>query len=298
MDHAGSLSSIGNQLRVMGRQVQAAASFEQVRAIWERQAREHPESPDFASGLGAVLNNIATIDLDGHEFEKARATLGQAIEWQRKALEANSRHPVYRNFLFNHLHNMIRAAEGLGRSDLAEQARRELAGLTAGDPGKAALDARLAAVLGGKESPKNDAERIGLAVRASEKSLHAASARLYGEALANDPKLAGDRRAQHAYNAACAAALAGTGHGKDDPPPDEAAKCKLRDQAREWLKAELAAWSKVLDGGTAETRTVVTRVLKHWRADSDLAGIRDDIELAKIPEAERARVQAGLERRR
>ena len=288
VEHAGSLSSIGNQLRAMGRPVQAAASFEQARAIWERQAREHPESPNFASGLGAVLNNIAMIETDGHEFEKARATLGQAIEWQRKAMEANSSHPVYRNFLSNHLHNMVIAAEGLGRGDLAEQARRELAELTAGDPGKAALDARLSAVLAGRESPKNDAERIGLAVRAYEKSLHAASARLYSLALANDPKLAGDRRAQHAYNAACAAALAGTGHGKDDPPPDEAAKAKLRDQAREWLKAELAAWSTLLERGPAQMKAVVSQTLKHWKSDADLAGIRDDVELAKLPEAESA----------
>ncbi len=228
------------------------------------------------------------IETDGHEFEKARATLGQAIEWQRKALEANSSHPVYRNFLSNHLHNMVIAAEGLGRSDLAEQARAELAGLTAGDPGKAGVDARLFAVLAGKESPKSDAERIGLAVRAYEKSLHAASARLYAAALAGDPKLTGDRRAQHAYNAACAAALAGTGHGKDDPPPDETAKAKLRDQCREWLKGELGAWGKFLDGGRAETRSVVTQVLKHWKSDGDLAGVRDDIELAKLPEGERA----------
>ena len=275
----------------MGRPVQAAAAFEQARAIWERQARDHPESPDFASGLGAVLNNIAMIELDGHEFEKARATLGQAIEWQRKAMEANSSHPVYRNFLSNHLHNMIRAAEGLGRADLAGQARGELAGLTAGDPAKAAIDARLSAVLAAKAPLKSDAERIGLAVRAYEKSLYAASARLYTAALASDPKLAGDRQVQHAYNAACAAALAGTGRGKDDPPPDETAKGKLRDQAREWLKAELAAWSKVLERGPAQMKTGVSQTLKHWKADADIAGIRDEIEMAKLPEVERAALQ-------
>ena len=66
------------------------------------------------------------------------------------------------------------------------------------DPAKAALDARLAAVLKGKETPRNDAERIQLAYRAYEKALHASSARLFAEALANDPKLADDRQTQHA----------------------------------------------------------------------------------------------------
>ncbi len=58
------------------------------------------------------------------------------------------------------------------------------------------------------EAPKDNAERLQLAYRAHEKTLYAASARLYAEVLEADPKLAGDRQAQHRYNAACAAALA------------------------------------------------------------------------------------------
>ncbi len=287
-DLASAHSNIGGIKIGTGQLAEALRSLEEARAILERLVRAHPESADFAGELGGTLHNIAAIDLQQRQFDKARAGFMEAITRQRKALEVNPRNPTYRLFLGNHLTGLIQAAQALGRTDLAEGARRELAGLTASDPVKAALDARLSAVLEGRESPKNDAERIQLALRAYEKSLHAASARLFREALANDPKLAGDRQAQHAYNAACAAALAGTGHGKEDTPPDEAAKAKLRGQAREWLKAELAAWSKVLDGGTAETRSVVTQVLKHWKSDADLAGIRDGIEMAKLPETERA----------
>ena len=94
-------------------------------------------------------------------------------------------------------------------------------------------------------------------------------------------------RPSHRYNAACAAALAASGQGKDDPPHDEAAKAKLRNQAREWLNAELAAWAKVLDSGPAELKAKVAPTLQHWKEDTDLVGIRDEKELAKLPEEER-----------
>ena len=123
---------------------------------------------------------------------------------------------------------------------------------------------------------------------ASDSELHASSARLYAEALANDPKLADDRRTQHAYNAACAAALAGSGHGKDDPPPDEAARAKLRGQARDWLRAELSKWAKFHGAGPAEMKAMIAQTLKHWKTDADLACIRDEKQLAKLSEKERA----------
>jgi hypothetical protein len=73
---------------------------------------------------------------------------------------------------------------------------------------------------------------------------------------------------------------------KDDPPND-AARAKLRRQAREWLQAELAAWSRILDSGTPEMKAKITPTLHHWNADPDIAGIRDEKALAKLPEAER-----------
>ena len=77
-----------------------------------------------------------------------------------------------------------------------------------------ALDARLAAIIKGDQQPKDNAERLHLAQRAYDKALHATAARLWAEALAADPKLGDDRQAQHRYNAACAAALAGCGQGQ------------------------------------------------------------------------------------
>jgi serine/threonine-protein kinase len=149
-----------------------------------------------------------------------------------------------------------------------------------------ALDARLPGVLKGDDRPADTAERLAFGQLCSERKLPVASARFYAEALRADPKLADDRRAQHAYNAACAAALAGCGRGKDDPPPDDAARAQLRGQALAWLRGELSAWSRLVDGGPPGARAAIRRVLEHWRADPDLAGVRDGAELAKLPDEE------------
>ena len=87
-----------------------------------------------------------------------------------------------------------------------------------------------------------------------DKKLHGASARLWTEAFQAQPKLTEDMQAQNRYNAACAAALAGCGQGKDDPPLDDAAKARWRKQAIDWLKADLAAWSKILESGPPQAR--------------------------------------------
>jgi serine/threonine-protein kinase len=151
----------------------------------------------------------------------------------------------------------------------------------------AALARRLPAILNGGDSPKDLAERLDLAQMCYNKKLYAASARFWAQALDADPKLSDDRRAQHAYNAACSAALAVAGQGKNETPPDAATKAKLRRQALAWLEAELAAWSRYLKTGPPQNRAVVLRIMQHWRKDSDLAAVRGADALAKLPEAER-----------
>jgi hypothetical protein len=115
----------------------------------------------------------------------------------------------------------------------------------------------------------------------------ATAARFWGEALEANPKLGDNRQAQHRYNTACAAALASAGQGKDDPSPDGAAKAKLRGQALDWLKAELAIWTRLLESGPPQARPAIVQTLRHWQQDTDLASVRDPDGLAKLPESER-----------
>jgi serine/threonine protein kinase/formylglycine-generating enzyme required for sulfatase activity len=101
-----------------------------------------------------------------------------------------------------------------------------------------ALAKRFPALLRGEDKPADNAERLEFAQIAYDQKQFAFAARLRAEALASDPKLADDLT-PHRFNAARAAALAAAGQGKDEPPLDDAAKTRLREQAIDWLKAEL-----------------------------------------------------------
>jgi serine/threonine-protein kinase len=150
----------------------------------------------------------------------------------------------------------------------------------------AALAGRLPALLKGDDRPRDNAERLALAQFCRDTNRHAAAARFWGEAVKSDPRLADDRQAQHRYNASCAAALAATGAGKDEPPLDDAARARLRAQAMEWLQAELAAWVKAFDAAPTQIKAMIAPTLEHWKVDADLAGIRDPEPLSKLAVAD------------
>jgi serine/threonine-protein kinase len=114
----------------------------------------------------------------------------------------------------------------------------------------------------------------------------AAAARLWGEAFAADPTLRADRDAQRLCHAAHAAILAADGKGKDEPPPDDQSRSRLRAQAADWLKAALATWSKALESGSDPDRVRLTRAVQRWKNETDLAGVRDPDALAKLPAPE------------
>ena len=142
---------------------------------------------------------------------------------------------LYRRHLSTELGCLLKACQALGRDDEVEQIERELKEMANARPSNPLLDAKLEAVLKGAESTSDDAERLKLAFRAYEKDLFVASAKCTRR-LSVRPKLAEDRQTQHAYNAACAAALASTGKGNDAAALDNDAKAKLRSQAHDWLE--------------------------------------------------------------
>jgi tetratricopeptide (TPR) repeat protein/serine/threonine protein kinase len=150
-----------------------------------------------------------------------------------------------------------------------------------------ALDEKLPAILEGKEKPADDAERLALARLCLQyKRFYAASSRFYAEVFEAKPELAKDPATGHRYNAACAAALAGCGQGEDAAKLDEKERMNLRQQATDWLQADLAAWTKLFDRDSQRAGTVVVQTLQRWQADADLAGLRDKDSVAKLPEAE------------
>ncbi len=159
----------------------------------------------------------------------------------------------------------------------------------------ASLAARLPVLLKGDDQPRDNAERLSLAQMCYDSKRPAAAVGLWAVAFKTDPRLADDRQAQLGYNAACAASLAAAGTGTGEPPPDAAARAKLRSQALGWLKAEIVLWAKTLDGAPTRMKASIAPTLKHWKIDTELAGIRDPDALAKLPEPERKQWQAFWE---
>ncbi|HEV3448637.1 MAG TPA: serine/threonine-protein kinase [Gemmataceae bacterium] len=152
--------------------------------------------------------------------------------------------------------------------------------------GEAMIFPNTAAFLEGRYQPKDNIEGLALLGVCRFKNLNSVSARLYAEAFAADPQLADDLRAGHRYNAACVAALAGSGEDEPKGKLSEAERTRLRKQARAWLQADLAAWTKKLDSSTASRLTVSNRLM-HWQVDRDLAGIREPSRLELLPPNER-----------
>jgi hypothetical protein len=66
----------------------------------------------------------------------------------------------------------------------------------------------------------------------------------------------------------------------------------LRKQARDWLRLGLAAWAKEVDTGTEADRIQAQMTLAPWRDDPDLAGLRDENALERLPPAEREECRA------
>jgi serine/threonine-protein kinase len=144
----------------------------------------------------------------------------------------------------------------------------------------------LPAFLEGKYQPRDNDERLALLGVCQFTDRTHALACLYADAFAADPRLAEDPGTGHRYNAARAAALAGCGHGTVATGlGDEERRC-WREQARQWLREDLAAWEKTL-GGPAAGRLRAAQTLTRWRADPDLAGLRAPSELAKLSADER-----------
>jgi serine/threonine-protein kinase len=150
---------------------------------------------------------------------------------------------------------------------------------------------QLPAFLQGEYEPLDNDERLAFVGMCQVQRRYRAEAQLYAAALASEPQLSDEHPFPIRYNAARAAALAGCGRGQDAHTLDEAARAQLRDQARQWLRAELASMGRKLehDPGLKEQllRTLVT-----WKTDSDLAGLRERSSLIVLSAGEREQLES------
>jgi serine/threonine-protein kinase len=145
----------------------------------------------------------------------------------------------------------------------------------------------LPAFLDGKYQPQENDERLAFLGACQFTNRTRATAGLYADAFAAAPPLADDLGAGHRYNAARAAALAGCGRGADATGLGEGEQKRWRDQARQWLRAELAARGRALDSDPTAARWGVHEALTRWRQEPDLACVRDPGELNELAADER-----------
>jgi serine/threonine-protein kinase len=133
----------------------------------------------------------------------------------------------------------------------------------------------LPAFLAGTYQPQDNDERLCLLGVCQFTNRTCAAARLYSDAFAAEPQLAADLGAAHRASAARAAALAGSGVGMDGSTLDIAERATWRRQARDWLRADLAACAKLLANKAEASRARGRQLLANWKIDPDLAGLRE-----------------------
>ena len=80
--------------------------------------------------------------------------------------------------------------------------------------------------------------------------------------------------------------------GEAFPPAVEAARARLRQQARELLRAEVAAQAQRLSSASPAEAAAARQVLEGLRGLPVLAGVHDPAALADLPEPERQEWQA------
>jgi superkiller protein 3 len=272
-------TNLGNALAAKGRPDEALAEYRRAIAIEPKDAKAHYNLGVALWAKGRLDEAVAeyrqAIDLDPRDAQ-AHGALGVALLQQgryaaagnatRRALELLPADAPYRQTILRQLQQ----SEGM-----------------------LALDRKLPAILTGEATPANAGEAASLASMCQQpyQKRYAASARLYADAFAAEPKLAADLRQQHRYNAACSAALAAAGQGEDARLLPDKVIFMFRRWALTWLRDDLKAYEGLAVQTNPAVRQAVRQRLLHWQEDSDLAGLREPATLAKLPDTERSECQ-------
>jgi superkiller protein 3 len=263
--------NLGNALRTEKKPDEAIACYLKAIQLEPRFVLAHTNLGIALRGKGKVEEAIAcfhkAIDLDPR-YAQAYGALGETLMQQGQLPEAQK---------YLHLcQALLPAGHSVRRYNarLLQQCEQWLD-----------TDGKLQAFLAGKGAPTDAAAQVQMAALAQQpfNRHYLTAARLYRDAFARQLPLA-DR---HRYNAACAAALAGTGQGKDAAKLNDTDRALWRQHSRDWLRAELARLDKALDRANAQARVEIAQRLQRWQSDPDLAGVRDRGALDTLPEAER-----------
>jgi tetratricopeptide (TPR) repeat protein len=287
LDLANDYLNLGVLQRRVGKPDEAVKFYESALAICQKLSEDKPDFYESEILWNKVLVEIVKADLAAKRNKEADERLRQAVDRHQRFFTVDPTNPTHRRYLADNLEMRITVCGILGDWLGLSELQSRLSELRRSDPENPALDARLAAIIQGNQQPNRENDRVKLAKRADDQALYATAARLWGEVLEANPALKNDGLTQYPYRAARSAVLAACGAGKDHLSRDVSAQAKLRGQAREWLKAKLASLEQTLNSSPTQADPFVANTLEQWLRDPDLAGIRDEDQLAKLPEAER-----------
>ena len=155
------------------------------------------------------------------------------------------------------------------------------------------LDRKLPAILGGQDKPADAAESLTLAQLCYDKKLHGASARLWAEAFQAQPKLAEDMQVPEPLQRRLRRGTGRLGPGQGRPtarrsePKPAGGSRRLTGSRPTWRRGR-RSWK----AARHRHGQFVAQTLQHWKADTDLTGMRDAAALAKLPEDEQKACRA------
>lgn len=255
------------------------------RGDWDAAIREQGEAVHLFPTMGVAHKALA------HALQSA-GRLGEAVAEFREAVRLDPRISSSHLFLGRALieagepHAALEALARIGPGPPPDPFITPDMLATRGEK-LVALEPRLPAVMKGCEAPASPEEAAAFARLAFARDRPEAAARLWTEAFAASPDLAADLVAMNRFQAARAAARAATEGVRELAESGAESRAKWRRQAVEWLRADLAASTAIVNSGTAPQRAGVARRLSRWQVDPALASIRDEPALLALPEAER-----------
>ncbi|MBI3860310.1 MAG: tetratricopeptide repeat protein [Planctomycetia bacterium] len=263
----------------LGASLHAHGQFDEAIASYRKASEIDPKNT-------AVLNNLGAAHREKNQ-------LAEAADCYRKALEINGNN-AYAWCNLGHILNIE------GKFDEALKAMRrghELGSQQSGwtypsaiwvleTEARVKLDEKLAAVMRGEVSPADAQEYAGMAeLCLNNKKRYATAYRFYEAAFAAAPQLGEDLDDARRFKAACAAALAADGQGEGADELAAEARVAARNQALNWLRADLKVLAELLDHDPKEGPAIVS-VLERAQTDPALASVRDVAALSKLSPAD------------
>jgi tetratricopeptide (TPR) repeat protein/serine/threonine protein kinase len=300
--------ALGNQRKF----AEAISAFQQAIALRPNYAEAHDNLSHAHCDLGIALEEQWKLKEAVVAFQKAieikfayaeaHYSLGNALRKQRKPKEAEAAYrraiAVKRYYAEAHCNLGLALLEQGRIADSLAALRRghELGSRRRGWAYRSAewvrsveklvtLEGKLPALLNGESRPADTDETLAVARLCYFQKRYQAAARFYARGFAASPALANDLNKQHRYDAACSAARAACLKGEGAASLDE--RARLRKQALDWLRADLAVYARLTDEGNAQNRTAVQHRLRRWQQDPDFASVRGTQTLARLPKDER-----------